>query len=60
MGNDIYFRNEDCQAKGIIEKLACRLKGPAWKETGRVQTQDLDDVTEKCKRCGFERPQPKW
>lgn len=60
MGKDIYSRHEECQAKGIIEKLACRLKGPAWREIGRVHTRDLDDVTEKCDRCGLERLQPKW
>jgi len=60
MAKDRHFDKRDCSATGATQKIACSLFGPDWEEIRRVPTKDLDDVTERCKRCGLERPQPKW
>lgn len=58
MSKDIHFDKRDCLADSAIAKLACAVFGPDWEEVGRVQTTSLDMVTERCTRCGLERPEP--
>lgn len=58
MSKDIHFNKRDCLADNTIAKLACTVFGPDWEEIARVRTASLDMVTERCKRCGLERPKP--
>lgn len=60
MSKDVHFDKKDCLAKSALDKLACTLTGPDWEEVGTNMTSSLDDVTEKCKRCGLERIRPHW
>jgi hypothetical protein len=60
MSKDIHFDEKDCLAANALDKLACALTGPNWEKIRDTPTSSLDDVTERCKRCGFERIRPHW
>jgi hypothetical protein len=39
----------------MLKKLICLIFGHQWRETGRDTGGDVDNVTQKCGRCGTER-----
>lgn len=53
-----YCSPSDCGAKGTLDKVACRLRGPKWEQYDVIRRQDLPDILERCKRCEVTRMNP--
>lgn len=50
-----YVSSTDCCADKLLDKVACKLKGPKWEQIRAIQRADVYDYDERCVRCDVRR-----